>query len=117
MIGCNFEEIFTRMSHTCIVSQSMGNIHSANNSLTNLEMQSAKSDVNFQKWNQSLTAQLQELRDKIAKARHVAEGVSLQFLISPGELNMTYIMFLRFAFLWNREIQNVFVHTYRPPSA
>lgn len=58
------------------VSQSLSNIRSANNSITNLEQLSAKNDANFQKWNQTLSAQLQELRDKIAKARHVAEGVS-----------------------------------------
>lgn len=58
------------------VSQSLSNIRSLNNTLTNLESVSAKNDANFQKWNQTLSAQLQELRDKIAKARHVAEGVA-----------------------------------------
>lgn len=58
------------------VSQSLSNIRAANNTLNNIETISAKNNEKFRKWNETIGSQLQELRDKIAKARHAAEGVS-----------------------------------------
>lgn len=60
------------------VSQSLRNIKDVKSSLNNIESISAKNDEKFQKWNQSLSVSLQELRDKIAKARHIAEGVRIK---------------------------------------
>lgn len=36
---------------------------------------SLKQNEKFQQWNNSMGTRLQELRDKIAKAKHAAEGV------------------------------------------
>lgn len=58
------------------VSQSLSNIRAANNTLNNIETISKKHNEKFRKWNETIGSQLQELRDKIAKARHAAEGVS-----------------------------------------
>lgn len=43
--------------------------------MSNIEMMSAKNAIKFDRWNASMGGRLQELRDKIAKARHAAEGV------------------------------------------
>lgn len=61
------------------VSQSLSNIRAANNTLNNIETISAKHNEKFRKWNETIGSQLQELRDKIAKARHAAEGVSFNY--------------------------------------
>lgn len=60
-----------------VVSQSLSNIRAANNTLNNIENMSLKYNEKFQQWNNSMGTRLQELRDKIAKAKHAAEGVSL----------------------------------------
>lgn len=62
------------------VSQSLSNIRAANNTLNNIEMMSLKYNEKFQQWNNSMGTRLQELRDKIAKAKHAAEGVSFILL-------------------------------------
>lgn len=36
---------------------------------------SLKNKLKFQQWNDSMSIKLQELRDKIAKAKHTADGV------------------------------------------
>lgn len=59
-----------------LVSQSLRNIKDVKNTLNNIETVSAKNDEKFQAWNRTMSASMQELRDKIAKARHIAEGVS-----------------------------------------
>lgn len=61
------------------VSQSLSNIRAANNTLNNIEIMSMKQNEKFQKWNNSMSTRLQELRDKIAKAKHAAEGVCYLF--------------------------------------
>lgn len=65
------------------VSQSQSNILAANNTLNNIESMSAKNNEKFQRWNSSVSVQLQELRDKIAKAKHAADGVSLTNALPP----------------------------------
>lgn len=62
------------------VSKSQSNILAANNTLNNMEVLSEKNNVKFQRWNTTMSSQLQELRDKIAKAKHAAEGVSIYFV-------------------------------------
>lgn len=59
-----------------LVSQSLRNIKDVKNTLNNIETVSTKNDEKFQTWNRTMSATMQELRDKIAKARHIAEGVS-----------------------------------------
>lgn len=46
---------------------------------------SAKNSERFQRWNSTVSTQMQELRDKIAKAKHAAEGVSIPRAISTSE--------------------------------
>lgn len=48
-----------------------------------MEVLSEKNNVKFQRWNTTMSSQLQELRDKIAKAKHAAEGVSLFITMRP----------------------------------
>lgn len=50
-----------------------------------MEVLSEKNNVKFQRWNMTMSSQLQELRDKIAKAKHAAEGVSLFMTVIPKE--------------------------------
>lgn len=54
----------------------MRNIKDVKSTLSNIETISARHEEKFRKWNQSLSVLMQDLRDKIAKARHIAEGVS-----------------------------------------
>lgn len=58
-----------------LVSTSLSNIRTANNTLSNIESISMKNSEKFQKWNDTIGLRLQELRDKIAQARHATEGV------------------------------------------
>lgn len=37
---------------------------------------SAEQEQHFQRWNDSFAEQLQALKDKITRARHIADGVS-----------------------------------------
>lgn len=61
------------------VSQSLSNIRDAKNMLGNIETVSKKNEEKFRQWNQTMALSLQELRDKIARARHIAEGVRFSF--------------------------------------
>lgn len=64
------------------MSQSLRNIKDVKNTLNNIETVSKKNDEKFQTWNRTMSASMQELRDKIAKARHIAEGVSFRHLMT-----------------------------------
>lgn len=59
------------------ISLTKTNIRLANITLNYVEEQTMKSQRKFDEWNNTMSKQLQELRDKIAKAKHAAEGVSL----------------------------------------
>lgn len=59
------------------MSQSLRNIKNIKNTLSTIETLSARNDEKFRKWNQTISSSIQELKDKITKARHIAEGVSL----------------------------------------
>jgi hypothetical protein len=59
------------------VSNTRGNIRQANNTLHNIEMNAAKHNEKIKAWNDTMSAQLKALRDKIAQAKHAAERVSL----------------------------------------
>lgn len=52
------------------------NIREANNTWNVHESTFQQQNEKFQKWNESFSLKLQELRDKIAQAKHAAEGVS-----------------------------------------
>jgi hypothetical protein len=58
------------------VSNTRGNIRTANMTLNNIEMHAAKHNEKIKAWNDTMSAQLKSLRDKIAQAKHAAEGVS-----------------------------------------
>lgn len=58
------------------VAKSLINIREANNSWNVNEPALEQQNQKFQKWNASFSLKLQELRDKIAQAKHAAEGVS-----------------------------------------
>ena len=60
-----------------LVSQSLSNINESNDMLTNIENISSKNKEKFEQWNKTIGVNLQELRDKIAKAKHAAEGVRI----------------------------------------
>lgn len=55
----------------------MRNIKDIRNTLSTIESLSARNDERFRKWNQSMSVMMQDLKDKITKARHIAEGVSV----------------------------------------
>lgn len=59
------------------VSQSLRNIKDIRNTLTGIEASSTRNNEKFHKWNQTMSVLMQDLKDKIAKARHIAEGVSI----------------------------------------
>lgn len=60
------------------VAKSLINIREANNTWHVNEPALRHQREQFQAWNESFTLKLQELRDKIAQAKHAAEGVSLE---------------------------------------
>lgn len=53
----------------------VSNIRSAHNLLENLESISEKNSEKMRRWNETVSSQLKALRDKIAQAKHAAEGV------------------------------------------
>lgn len=59
------------------VSQSMRNIKDIKNTLSSIETSSRRNDEKFHKWNQTMSVLMQDLKNKIAKARHIADGVNL----------------------------------------
>lgn len=58
------------------VAKSLINIREANNTWHVNEPSLRQQNEKFQAWNESFSLKLQELRDKIAQAKHAAEGVS-----------------------------------------
>lgn len=58
------------------VSQSMRNIKDIKNTLSSIETASRRNDEKFNKWNETMSVLMQDLKAKIAKARHIADGVS-----------------------------------------
>lgn len=60
------------------VAKSLINIREANNTWHVNEPVLRRQNEKFQKWNESFSLKLQELRDKIAQAKHAAEGVRLK---------------------------------------
>lgn len=53
----------------------MRNIKDIKNTLSSIETSSRRSDEKFRKWNQTMSVLMQDLKNKIAKARHIADGV------------------------------------------
>lgn len=62
------------------VAKSLINIRESNNTWHINEPTLRKQNENFNAWNETFSLKLQELRDKIAKAKHAAEGVSTNFI-------------------------------------
>ncbi|KAL9706445.1 hypothetical protein quinque_009963 [Culex quinquefasciatus] len=71
------------------VSQSLGNILNAKKELNGVEKLARTQSEMFQAWNASFSAQLQELKDKIARAKHAAEGIRVS-LESQDECMRSY---------------------------
>lgn len=59
------------------ISLTKTNVRLANISLTYVEEQAVKEQREFDVWNKTMAQQLQELRDKITKAKHAAEGIKI----------------------------------------
>lgn len=59
------------------VAKSLINIREANNTWHTNEPSFRQQNEKFQIWNDSFSLKLQELRDKIAQAKHAAEGVRI----------------------------------------
>lgn len=64
-----------------IVTKTVSNIRTANSILESLESISEKNNEKMKMWNETISAQLNALKDKIAQAKHIAEGVRI-YLIS-----------------------------------
>ncbi|XP_055635054.1 laminin subunit alpha-1 isoform X2 [Toxorhynchites rutilus septentrionalis] len=71
------------------VSQSLGNILNAKKELHGVEKLAKTQSEKFQAWNASFSIQLQELKDKIARAKHAAEGIRVS-LESQEECMRSY---------------------------
>lgn len=71
------------------VAKSLINIREANNTWHVNEPMLRQQNEKFQVWNESFSLKLQELKDKIALAKHAAEGVS-------STLNPTFLNFINF---------------------
>lgn len=69
------------------ISKSMSNIRAANNTLITVESLMKQQNEKFQVWNASFSTKMQDLRDKIARAKHAAEGVSGTVLMSSWNPN------------------------------
>ncbi|TMW53859.1 hypothetical protein DOY81_001030 [Sarcophaga bullata] len=59
------------------ISLTKTNVRLANISLTYVEEQQVKEQVEFDKWNTSMARDIQNLKDQIAKAKHAAEGIKI----------------------------------------
>lgn len=73
------------------VAKSLINIREANNTWHVNEPALRQQNEKFQAWNESFSLKLQELRDKIAQAKHAAEGVS--WMMFQNLIQSTIIFF------------------------
>lgn len=64
------------------VAKSLINIREANTTWNINEQNIQQQNEKFAVWNSSISSKLQELRDKIAKAKHAAESVRKRLIIS-----------------------------------
>lgn len=65
------------------VTKTLSSIRSANSILDNLEIISEKNNEKMRKWNETVSLQLKALKDKIAQAKHAAEGVRIHQTFCP----------------------------------
>lgn len=93
------------------VAKSLINIREANNTWNVNEPVLRQQNDKFQAWNESFSIRLQELRDKIAQAKHAAESVSRQKHYSKDFSES--IIFFRSEFQLSRQPMTVFVHISR----
>ncbi|XP_028895887.2 laminin subunit alpha-1 isoform X3 [Zeugodacus cucurbitae] len=73
------------------ISLTKTNIRLANISLSYVEEQAQKEKAKFDEWNNTMSSQVQELRDKIAKARHAAEGIKISLESLNPKCSRTYL--------------------------
>ncbi|XP_067621354.1 laminin subunit alpha-1 isoform X1 [Eurosta solidaginis] len=73
------------------ISLTKTNIRLANISLSYVEEQSQKEKAKFDEWNNTMASQVQEIRDKIAKARHAAEGIKISLESLNPKCIRTYL--------------------------
>lgn len=69
------------------VSLSMRNTKDIKNTLSSIETISKRNDDKFRKWNKTMSVLMQDLKNKIAKARHIADGVRKQLSHNNTKLN------------------------------
>lgn len=93
------------------VAKSLINIREANNTWQTNEPSFRQQNEKFQVWNDSFSLKLQELRDKIAQAKHAAEGVSSY--ITPYSRNFKLRNSFRFEYPSNRLGKIAFDHTFQ----
>lgn len=96
------------------ISLTKTNIRLANISLSYVEEQAQKEKAKFDEWNNTMSSQVQELRDKIAKARHAAEGVSCDAKRSTKYILTHPHLLYRSKSHWNHGIRNAHAPTYPP---
>ncbi|XP_060666589.1 laminin subunit alpha lam-3 isoform X2 [Drosophila nasuta] len=73
------------------ISLTKTNLRLANVTLSYIEQQAEKENQVFDTWNNSMSQQLQQLRDKIAKARHAAEAIDVSLESLGPKCSRTYL--------------------------
>ncbi|XP_055907050.1 laminin subunit alpha-2 isoform X2 [Eupeodes corollae] len=73
------------------ISLTKTNIRLANISLNFVEEQTMRAHQKFEVWNDTMSKQMQELRDKIAKARHAAEGIKVSIESADPKCVRSYL--------------------------
>lgn len=72
------------------ISSTQTNIRYANIALGYVEEQMHKEKAKFDEWNNTMSSRLKQLRDKIARAKHAADGVCIIIII---------FLYLRFIYM------------------
>lgn len=67
-----------------LVTKTVSNIRTATSILDSLESITEKNNEKMKVWNETISVQLRALKDKIAQAKHLAEGVSCMQLYSKS---------------------------------
>lgn len=69
----------------------MRNIKDIKNTLSSIETVSKRNEEKFNKWNQTMSVLMQDLKNKIAKARHIADGVRISLF--PQRKNRRHFIY------------------------
>ncbi|XP_059617833.1 laminin subunit alpha lam-3 [Phlebotomus argentipes] len=73
------------------VSVSTSSIKAATSMLLGMEKMAEKNNEIVQNWNDTLSAQLKALKDKIARAKHAAEGIRVSIESDAGDCKRSYM--------------------------